>query len=230
MKPFALRRHISMWLTLSLVLGTAQVSAQDAEPDWLKRSNEIAYKVMEMSAHFAPEFAGQQGIEGLDEEIFDTGDNKFERQQAVEYEKIEYLESMLAEETDPRVILDIEIMLKSTRDSIESNRINYERVSPYGNAAGILFFGLSGLLDKQVPPERQKAALVRLKKYTGQYEGYEPILEGAKRLLTERDGVEGLIQPFAGEVQQHIERGPQMIAGIPGLFEAAGLEGWEEDV
>lgn len=233
MKYLPVRRHASLWLTLSLVISSTQLFAQDmqkAEPEWLTRSNEIAYTVLEMSAHFAPEFSGQLGVEGLDEEVFDTGTNKYERQQAVEQQKIDYLESMLAVEEDPRVIQDIEIMLKATRDGIESNRINYERVSPYGNVAGIVFFGLNGLLDKQIPPERQKAALVRLKKYTGETEGYEPLTVGIKTLLTDREGVEGLITPFVGEVQQDLERAPMMIGGIPGLFEATELEGWEESV
>lgn len=226
------RRHAGFWMAVSLVISSSPLVAQDleqAEPEWLARSNEIAYQVLEMSAHFVPEFSGQQGIEGLDEDIFDLGDNLYERQQAIEEEKLVFLESKLQGEEDPRVIQDIEIMMKATRDNIESNRINYERVTPYGNLAGIVFFGLNGLLDKQVPAERQQAALVRLKKYNGQAEGYEPLTELAKVRLSERLEVDGLIQPFAGEVQQDLERAPQMLGGIPSLFEAAGLEGWEED-
>jgi hypothetical protein len=174
------RFRTTAWVLLALTLaGTStQLSAQDtAKPDseWIERSNAIAYTVLEMSAHFAPEFSGQVGVEGLDEEVFDLKPELYERQQAVDAEKIEYLQKMLATEQDSRVAQDIEIMLKSTRDGIESNRVNYERVLPYGNIAGLVFFGFNGLLDKQVPPERQKAALVRLKKYTGQAEGYVPI-------------------------------------------------------
>ncbi|HKJ16311.1 MAG TPA: DUF885 domain-containing protein [Xanthomonadales bacterium] len=223
---------VGFLITTSLLASTTTFSAQQieqTEPEWLERSNAIAYRVLEMSAGFAPEFAAQQGIEGLDEDIFDLAPNRYERQQAVEQEKLEYLEEMLAAEEDPRVILDIEIMIKAVRDNIESNRINHERVSQYGNFAGVVFFGLSGLLDKQIPAERQQAALVRLRKYTGQADGYLPFTEGVKSLLTERDDVDGLIQPYAGEVEQHLERAPMMIDGIPGLFEAAGLEGWEED-
>jgi hypothetical protein len=218
MQSRRLSLNAGIFLAVIFVFSSAQLTAQElteATPEWLERSNSIAYKVLEMSARFSPEFSGQTGVEG---------------QQAVEYEKIDYLEQMLAVEEDPRVVQDIEIMLKATRDGIEANRVNYERVLPYGNFAGIVFFGMNGLLDKQVPPERQKAALVRLKKYTGQAEGYEPLTELAKVRLSERMEVDGLIQPFAGEVEQDLERAPMMLGGIPGLFEAAGLEGWEEDV
>ena len=51
------------------------------------------------------------------------------------------LDSALAQ-----TVQDIEIMLKNTRDNIESDRINYERVLPYGNLTGLVFYGFKGLL------------------------------------------------------------------------------------
>jgi uncharacterized protein (DUF885 family) len=103
-------------------------------------------------------------------------------------------------------------------------------VLPYGNLTGIIFAGFNGLLDKQVPPERQKAALVRLKRYTGQADGYEPLTELARVRLTERMAVPGLIKPFKGEVEQDLERAPVMIDGLQEVFGATELEGYEEDL
>ena len=140
------------------------------------------------------------------------------------------LEALLVNEEDSRVAQDIEIMIKSERDGMESNRIEYEKVLPYGNLTGLVFAGFRGLLDKQVPLERQSAALVRLKKYTGQAEGYKPLTELAKLRLTERFDVPGLIKPFAGEVQQDLERSPVMIEGLQSVFAATELEGWEQDL
>lgn len=231
--PFRHIAGVRLQLILALAVVSTQLPAQQsaaATPDWLERSNDIAYKVLEMSAHFAPEFMGQQGIEGFDEEIFDLKPNLYERRRAVNEGKLEYLDEMRTEETDPRVLQDIEIMIKSTRDGMESDRVNYERVLPYGNLTGLVFFGFRGLLDKQVPPERRKAALVRLKKYTGQARGYEPLTQLAKQRLTERMQIEGLIKPFVGEVEQDLERAPVMLEGLHGLFEASELEGWEEDL
>jgi hypothetical protein len=220
-------------ICLSVALAATGLQAQDASnftPDWVLRSNEIAYKVLEASARFTPEFSGQTGVTGFDEEIFDLQENLYERQQAVNEDQITYLNDLLSKEEDPRVAQDIEIMLKATRDNMEATRINYERVLPYGNLTGLVFFGFKSLLDKQVPPARQQAALVRLKKYTGQAVGYEPLTELAKLRLTERNNVPGLIKPYQGEVQQDLERSPLMIQGIPSLFEASGLEGYEEDL
>ncbi len=231
MKHAPSRTLATLGLVCSLGLGAAPLLAQDGEEaDWLTRSNEIAYTVLEMNARFVPEFAGQQGIDGYDEEVIDLKANLHERQMAVEAERLAYLEAQLENESDPRVRQDIEIMIKAVEDGIEASQINYERVSPYGNLAGLVFFGFNGLLDKQVPAERHPAALVRLKKYTGQAEGYEPLVEDVKRLLSERMAFDGLIMPYRGEVEQDLERAPVMMAGLPELFEATELEGWEDDL
>jgi hypothetical protein len=219
--------------TASLLLVSSLSFAQGASnftPEWVKRSNEIAYKVLESGAQFAPEFSGQSGVEGYDEEIFDLGENLSARQIAVSEQNILMLNDLLAKEEDPRVAQDIEIMIKAEQDDIEATRINYERVLPYGNITGLVFAGFRGLLDKQVPYERQKAALVRLKKYTGQAEGYEVFTEQAKARLTERFEVPGLIKPFVGEVEQDLERAPVMIEGLASVFEATELEGYEQDL
>ena len=220
-------------LAAMLLAGTSQSFAQGASnftPEWVTRSNEIAYKLLESNARFAPEFSGQTGVDGYDEEIFDLRENLFERQIAVAEENIAMLEALLVNEEDPLVAQDIEIMIKSERDGMEANRIEYEKVLPYGNLTGLVFAGFRGLLDKQVPFERQKAALVRLKKYTGQAEGYEPFTELAKLRLTERFDVPGLIKPYVGEVQQDLERSPVMIQGLQSVFAATELEGWEQDL
>ena len=233
MRLTSFNRATLICLLLCTVIYASTVSAQGASnftPEWVQRSNEIAYKVLDSSAKFMPEFAGQMGVNGYDEEIFDLRENLYERQLAVDEQKITYLNDLLAKEEDSRVAQDIEIMLKATRDNMESNRINYERVLPYGNITGLVFAGFKGLLDKQVPPERQKAALVRLRKYTGKAEGYEPLTELAKIRLTERMAVPGLIKPFRGEVEQDLERAPIMVEGLDDLFAATGLKGYEDDL
>jgi hypothetical protein len=220
-------------LSFYVAVTASNVYAQGASnftPEWVQRSNEIAYKVLESSARFVPEFSGQMGVNGYDEEIFDLRENLYERQIAVAEEKIAYLDEKLEQEEDPRVAQDIEIMLKATADDMESTRINYERVLPYGNLTGLIFAGFNGLLDKQVPLERQQAALVRLRKYTGQAEGYQPLTELAKIRLTERMEVPGLIKPFSGEVEQDLERAPVMIEGLDSVFGATELEGYEDDL
>ena len=110
------------YLAFSLLFLTSQSIAQDTAnftPEWVKRSNEIAYKVLESNAKFAPEFSGQSGVDGYDEEIFDLRENLFERQIENAEQNIAMLTGLLASEEDPRVQQDIEIMIKAERDGID---------------------------------------------------------------------------------------------------------------
>jgi len=233
MQHTKITRFQQLCLALCLVMATSQLFAQGASnftPEWVQRSNEIAYTVLESNARFVPEFAGQMGVDGYDGDVYDLRPELYERQQAAAEQNLVDLKQLLQTEEDPRVAQDIEIMIKSLVDNMETNRINYEHVLPYGNLTGLIFAGFNGLLDKQVPRERQQAALIRLKKYTGQEEGYEALTELAKVSITERMAVPGLIMPFSGEVEQDLERSPTMIAGLGSLFEAAELEGYEDDL
>ena len=115
-------------LGFSVLLMTSQSFAQGASnftPEWVQRSNDIAYKLLVTQAKFAPEFAGQSGVEGYYEEIFDLRENLYERQIAAAEENIEMLNAALVNEEDPRVAQDIEIMIKSHMDGMEAHRINY---------------------------------------------------------------------------------------------------------
>ncbi|MGJ8664497.1 MAG: DUF885 domain-containing protein, partial [Marinicella sp.] len=191
---------------------------------------DIAYKILESGAKFAPEFSGQSGVEGYDEAIFDLKENLTQRQLENSENNLKMLNDYLAKEQDPRVKQDIEIMIQSVHDNIESTKINDARVLPYGNVIGLIFAGFNGQLDKQVPFERQKAALVRLKKYTGEAEGYEPLVELAKERLTERMGEKDLIKPYKGEVEQDIERSPMFIQGLSQVFAGTDLTGYEDSL
>ncbi len=201
-----------------------------AEQEWVKRSNAIAYKILESGAKFAPEFSGQTGVDGYDEAIFDLKDGLVKRQLENAESNLKMLKDLLAKEQDPRVKQDIEIMMQSVRDNIEATKINDERVLPYGNVVGLIFAGFNGLLDKQVPFERQQAALVRLKKYNGEAKGYEPLVELAKKRLTERMGEKDLIKPYKGEVEQDIQRSTIFIDGLSKVFAATDLTGYEADL
>ena len=224
-----LRNAVFAGLLAGAMLVSGTGFAKDAA-DWVKRSNEIAYQVLESQASFVPEFSSRTGVSGFDEEIFDLGENLAQRQIAAAQKSIAMLEAQLAKETDPRVAQDLQIMIQSQKDNIESTQVNYDRVVPYGNITGLIFAGFRGQLDKQVPMERRKAALVRLKKYTGEAEGYKPFVEQAKLRLTERMGVKDLIEPYRGEVEKDLEDSPKMIAGLEQLFQASGLEGWQDSL
>ena len=74
---------------------------------------------------------------------------------------------MLAAEKDALVRQDLEILIEAVRRQRSGFDVNQKLLLPYINAPQAIFNGLRALLDDQVPQERRRAALVRLRKYAG---------------------------------------------------------------
>lgn len=196
--------------------------------DWVAESNRHAQILLQTMAQFSPEGAGAFGVDGLDEKIFDLKTGLYERQIAAGEDVALELEKRLAAATHPLVRQDIEILIKAVQDNMRSNELQREHMIPYYNMSQTVFQGIRALLDPQVPSERYPAAVVRLKKYAGIEDGYTPITELAKDRTSERFGVDGLIGPYRGQVEQDLERSQSFIDGIQKLFENTELEGWQE--
>ncbi len=208
-----------------LVLVSAAHAAGDV--DWVSRSNEHSKLVLEVFAKFAPEGAGALGVDGLDEQVRDLGPDLYERQVEATKDVLAELEKRLADEDHPYVRQDLEILVKAGKDNLRTARLNRENLLPYYNVSQMVFQGIRGLLDPQVPAERYPAAIERLRKYAGLADGYEPLTEQAKARTMERMAVDGLIGPFKGELTQDMERSRTFIEGLSSLFADSGLEGWE---
>jgi len=199
-----------------------------AQADWVQKSNEHAQVVLEAIAKFSPEGAGSIGVDGLDEEILDLRERLYERDIEDSERVLGELRIRLAEESHPSVRQDLGILIKVIEDSIHTSKLNREYMLPYRNISQTIFRGIRGLIDPQIPAERYPAAIVRLKRYAGLEDGYEPIVELAKDRTRERFAVEGLHGPYRGEVEQDIERSETFISGIEELLSGTELSGWQE--
>ncbi len=199
-----------------------------AQNDWVQKSNEHAQIVLEAVARFNPETAGSIGVDGLDEEILDLREDLYERDIADSERVLGELRIRLAEESHPAVRQDLGILIKAVDDGIHTTKLNREYMLPYRNISQRIFGGIRGLIDPQIPAERYPAAIVRLKRYAGLEDGYEPIVELAKDRTRERFAVEGLHGPYRGEVEQDLQRSETFVSGIEELLSGTGLSGWQE--
>ena len=199
-----------------------------AQDDWVQKSNEHAQIVLEALARFNPESAGGIGVGGLDEEIRDLREGLYEREMADSERVLGELRLRLAEESHPAVRQDIGILIKAVEDSMQTTRLEREYMLPYRNISRTVFNGIRGLIDPQIPAERYPAAIVRLQRYAGLEEGYEPITELAKDRTRERFAAAGLHGPYRGEIEQDLERSEAFISGIEELFSGTDLSGWQE--
>ena len=125
--------------------------------DWTSRSNENAKVLIDVFSKYNPEFAGQLGVEGVDQNIVDLGQGFIERSKADTRAAIQELQSRLKTETDSAVRQDLEILIKTATDSIKGSELNQKYLIPYYDVTQTSFQGIRSLLDDQVPAERRAA-------------------------------------------------------------------------
>lgn len=202
------------------------VAAADS-PDWVERSNEYAALVLEQIARFNPEGAGGIGVDGLDEDIVDLAPGIYERSLASSKEVLATLRSKLDTEKHLKVRQDLGILIQAVEDGITTAELNRANMLPYYNLNQTIFSGVRALIDPQVPRERYPAAVVRMQKYAGLDGNRKPLVELARERTAERFGVDGLVGPYRGQVEQDLERGETLIEGIGELLQGTDLTGWE---
>lgn len=215
-------------LLLTSAIAFAQGSAAPAPQAWVERSNESAKVLLEALARFEPETASELGVEGVDEQIVDLKPGVNERSRQATRGVIEELKRRLAQEKDPRVRQDLEILLQAANESIRGSLLSEKFEVPYFSLPRNLFLGIRALLDDRVPPERRKAALVRLRRYAGMEPGYDPIVKLAEDRTRERLAQPGLLGPMKDEVEKDLANAPLFVAGIGQLCQKYRVEGYEK--
>lgn len=224
MKPHAYRILLVFALLIGLATGATAVAAQE----WVARSDQASDIYLPLLAKYSPEAAGFWGVEGFDEDVTGLPLDLNTQSNADTQAALAKIRALLAEEDHPAVRQDLEILIATGEDSIEQTEI-YERfMVPYFNIPGTVFQGLRALLDDQVAADRRPAALVRLRRYTGMDEGYEPLVDQAIAFTRAALKDPELLGPFAGEMERDIGNAPSYLDGIGKLFQKYEIEGWEE--
>lgn len=213
---------------LSAQTQPAQAPAAAAnQKDWIKRSNDYAQILIKVQAKYAPEFAARQGVEGLDEQITQFPPNRRQQAKADARGAIEQLQKALSTEKDPLVRQDLEIMVKAAQRNVQGQELSEKYDMPYFNIPQLVFGGIRALLDDQVPENRRKAALVRLRKYAGMEQGFQPITEQAKARSLQWSKA-GQLGPPKVEVETNLARADFFVNGIEQLFQKYKIEGYQE--
>lgn len=233
-KPFALLWAALLVMPAALALAAsppanpAAATTPAAPPAWVQRSNANAFAVLGVIAKFNPEMAGRFGVPGLDQEILDLKPGYAERARQASLASIATLEQKLADEKDPAVRQDLEIMIESVRQRLEGDSLTRAIMLPYFDVSGTVFQGLKTLLDDQVAAERRPAALERLKRYAGLEPGYTPLARLAEERTREQLGNAALLGPGKQEFESDLRDGPTYIKGIEQLFQKYQIAGYEQ--
>jgi uncharacterized protein (DUF885 family) len=213
---------------LSFTAMAQQAGGNDpAEKAWIKQSNDYTNTLLGVQLEHSPEQGSAQGVAKFDDRISDPS-------RADEVAARRELEAALtkikaarATVTDKNVQEDIDILQKNFNLQFRTEDFELAHEVPFYNASAQIFRGLRGLLDDQVPEQRRKAALVRLRKYAGVEPGYKPFTERLKERENEQIAKPGVIFPSKEEVETDLGRNSNYIEGIAALFKKYNLTGWE---
>ncbi|HEX2493202.1 MAG TPA: DUF885 family protein, partial [Steroidobacter sp.] len=206
------------------------LSANAADADWIAESNRHATILLETTSRYRPEFATLRGVESYDDDVLDLQPRFAERQEADLDTAVKKLEASRAETTDPRVRQDLDILIDAARSRRTSSEINRTHLLPFFDLPQAVFSGFKNLIDERIPKERQKAALIRLKRYVGAERGYEPITKLAQARYEEAARNPALLGPWIVEAQQYLANQRRYMDGIEDLLKKSGLTGWQKDM
>jgi Bacterial protein of unknown function (DUF885) len=198
---------------------SAQTSApKAATPEWVQLSNEHTRMVLQEQAALAPEAMARVGVPGLDDRITDLSAGYAARLRDSTARILADLHRRRKAENEPLVQRDLDILIDAISRQQASLDIAERRLLPYVNAPQTIFSGLRALLDDQVPPDRRRAAVTRLRKYTGSEQGSRPFTELALERLRERLPRQELLGPFKDQVERDLDNIPFFATGLEELF------------
>ncbi|HMB59616.1 MAG TPA: DUF885 domain-containing protein [Xanthomonadales bacterium] len=218
----------SAWLIPVLLVFSCITAAADST--WVEQSDAITETVMTAQAKFQPETFSGIGISAVDAEIMDLEEGLYERSQEELLQLLALLEERKRTTENPRVIQDINILIKSITDQYHTTELNHKYMLPYYNLSQALYFGFQSLLDPRNEPSRYAAALERLKQYTGQAPDSAPITQLARERTRERFSQPGLLGPYREQLEKDLQNVERYRAGLQQVFEDSGLEGWQENL
>ena len=213
---------------ITLAFSSLSGFAGAAEPGWVAKSNDNAKLLLNLMAKYSPESASSLGVDGYDELITDMSHDQYDATVKDTRAVVAELQKRLKAETDPKIKQDLQILINTGNDQLKTNELQRKLMLPYQDMNQMLFEVVRQTLDPRIPKERQKTLLVRLQKYAGMTKGYRPITELAQERLQERlKANPKLLGPYKGEVEQSLNDGPQLIAGMKDLLTKSDLQGWE---
>lgn len=216
------------YLGFAVAISAAAVASYAGEtPEWVQKSNEAAKPLLEYITKYTPESGSAIGIDQADEAVVDLKPNLYKRSTDDGEKIVRQLETQEAAESDPKVRLDLEILVTSLKNGLETRRLNQQLMLPFYDAGELVFDGLQSLLDPRNSASRQTKAMVRLARYAGQGTGFEAITELAKARTEEMLGDTQLVRPYVAQVSDAINNTQTYLDGIAELFRTAKLTGWE---
>ena len=121
-------RAAALLLVGTLLLPATRAGTTDI-PAWIEKSNANAKVVLDATNHFSPEGASSTGIAGFDDKVSDLGPGSNERTDDAIIGARDELKKRMMVETDALVRQDLEILVQSCDDTLETNRLQKKHLA-----------------------------------------------------------------------------------------------------
>lgn len=214
------------WVSLVAVAADAPTEPSRA---WIAASNDYTNRLLAVQLEHHPERGSREGVAKYDERVSNPtlADEMSERHELEA--ALARIDAEGAKETDKRVQQDLQILRKAFNLQFRQQDYRLQHEVPFTNfnASERVFQGLRGLLDDQVAAERRPAALVRLRRYAGVEQGYQPFTEILKARELEQMAKPGVTYPARQQIETELGRNSNYVDEIATLFRKYQLTGWE---
>jgi uncharacterized protein (DUF885 family) len=211
---------------VSLVAVAADAPAEPARA-WIATSNAYTNRLLAIQLEHHPERGTREGVTKYDERVSNPtlADEMSERRELEA--QLARIDTEGAKETDKRVQQDLQILRKAFNLQFRQQDYRLQHEVPFINASERVFQGLRGLLDEQVSAERRAAAVVRLRRYAGSEQGYQPMTELLKARELEQIAKPGVTYPAKQQIETELGRNSNYVEEIATLMRKYQLTGWE---
>ncbi|HEV2332562.1 MAG TPA: DUF885 domain-containing protein, partial [Gammaproteobacteria bacterium] len=188
-------KSLILAVATALSITTVAAAATPQTPAWVNESNQDAQIVLKTFAEFAPEQAGQLGVDGLDTQATDLPPDISAKLDAAADADVAQLTALKDKATDPHLKQDLQILLDATTGFKRDNDLQHKYLLNFTDVPQLVFSGVRALIDPQVPEDRQQAVVQRMQAYAGMLAGRPPITDQAKALFEADLKRPGLVGP-----------------------------------
>ncbi|MDB5008460.1 MAG: hypothetical protein JWP45_2853 [Mucilaginibacter sp.] len=207
-------------------LSQAQNTAANSK-EWITKSNNYTKILIDLDKKYSPEFGSEQGLAFYDTLISVPTLANINAQRKERLQAVGLLKEAKQKETNTAVKQDLDILINQSELGIRQDDFNLNKEVSFINATETVFGGLQTLLDDQTPEERRSAAIVRLRKYAGLQNGYEPLTVILKDRIIKQMSMPEMIYPSRQQMEVQLSHNGSMVGGIEELFKKYKLSGWE---
>jgi hypothetical protein len=198
------------------------------QKDWIVRSNKFTQSLIDIDEKYSPEFGSQQGLAFYDTLISVPTLSNITAERRDKTALVEQLKTAKGKETVLPLIQDLDILINQSELAFRQEDFSLSKEVSYLNPTSSVFDGMQTLLDDQTPAERRNQAVIRLKKYAGLQNGYEPLTKILQDRTIAQMNKADMIYPSKQEMEISLSRNASMISGIRDLFLKYKITGWEQ--